>query len=96
MSAMDYRSWGQTQNCKGCRFWSEMLAEGDAIGVRAVCLNSASPASGNYTRGGTTCAQWVEGSMGAIDQPGGDPYAMPAEDAGELTDEERYVEGLQR
>lgn len=24
---MNHRSYGETRNCKGCRFWSEMIAQ---------------------------------------------------------------------
>lgn len=42
---------------------------------------SASPHSGNFVHGYNTCDQWQEGSLGAVDQPGGDPYSV--EDDGE-------------
>ena len=39
---MSDRTYGETRNCAGCRFWSEMLAQ--AIGggpVTAMCLAEA-------------------------------------------------------
>ena len=42
--ALDYRSWGGTRNCKGCRYWSEMVAHSIGGGpVQAMCLSPASP-----------------------------------------------------
>lgn len=34
---MDHRTYGKTRNCKGCRYWSEMLAQchGGGVGVSA-------------------------------------------------------------
>lgn len=78
MSALDYRSWGETRNCHGCRFWSEMIAEyNGATGMRAMCIaprGPDAPNSGKYTGKLATCAAWQEGSLGAVDDPGGDPY----------------------
>ena len=74
--ALDYRSWGGTRNCKGCRYWSEMVAQSIGGGpVQAMCLSPASPNRGKYTGPTRVCDQWAEGSLGAIDSPGGDPYA---------------------
>lgn len=64
-----------SRNCEGCRFWSEMIAEAAPAGVRALCLNDASGSFSTYTYGPDRCDQWQEGSLGAIDQPGGNPYA---------------------
>ena len=75
MGALDYRSWGETKNCHGCRYWSEMLAQACGGPMEAVCLARKSPNSGKYTSKQTTCDAWEDGSMGAVDQPGGDPYA---------------------
>ncbi len=71
---LDYRSWGATRNCKGCRNWSEMLASFDGGGLRAACLSATSPNAGKMTLGFKSCESWEEGSLGAIDSPGGDPY----------------------
>lgn len=76
MNALDYRSWGETKNCHGCRYWSEMLAQAvDGGPMQAMCIANNGPHSGQYTTKRQTCDQWEEGSLGAIDQPGGDPYA---------------------
>lgn len=78
----DYRSWGETRNCHGCRYWSEMLARALGGGpVEAMCLGDNSPHRDKYTTKRTTCVAWAEGSMGAVDQPGGDPYAAEPEAA---------------
>lgn len=76
MSDLDYRSWGETKNCHGCRYWSEMLARGndDNSELVAYCLNRESPNSGKWVSKGTTCKAWKSGEFGAIDSPGGDPY----------------------
>lgn len=81
MSDLDYRTWGQSRTCNGCRFWSEMLAQANGGIVKAACLMSQSPRSGKFVSGNNSCEHWQEGSLGAVDQPGGDPYAI--EDAGE-------------
>ena len=61
--------------CSGCRFWSEMIAESVPAGVRAMCLNESSGSFSTYTLGRHRCEHWQDGQLGAIDQPGGDPYA---------------------
>lgn len=76
MSDLDYRSWGETRNCHGCRHWSEMIARSVGAGVEALCLNPRSTNSGKYTSSRKTCDQWQEGSLGAVDSPEGDPYAV--------------------
>lgn len=70
---MDHRTWGQTRNCKGCRFWSELIAQ--AIpehnhAIQALCLNSKSFKNGEYTFEQNTCSHWMSGHHGAIDTPG--------------------------
>ncbi len=79
MSALDYRTWGETRTCKGCRFWSEMLAQSNGASVQAVCLASNSEHSGKFTPEHQSCGAWREGSLGAIDSPGGDPYEVEGE-----------------
>lgn len=75
----DYRTWGATKNCKGCRYWSEMLAQSiGCSGLQAMCLASAGPLKNKYTSGHMTCESWKEGDLGAIDDPGGDPYESEA------------------
>lgn len=79
MTGLDYRSWGETQNCHGCRFWSEMIAQALGGGpLQAMCLNPDSPMSGKYTSKRQACGNWREGSLGAVDDPGGDPYEAEA------------------
>lgn len=64
------------RTCSGCRWWSEMLAQAKGGGpVEAMCLNQESPNSTRYVTQSQTCRAWQDGSMGAVDQPGGDPYA---------------------
>jgi len=68
---MDYRTWGKTKNCKGCRFWSEMIAKSDGGGpVSAMCLNPKSLEYQKYRTGSEHCGQWGSGHYGAIDTPG--------------------------
>lgn len=77
---MDYRTWGETQNCKGCRNWSEMLARADGGGpVQAICLSSESPNNGKWLTGSQTCVNWQSGELGAVDDPSGNPYEMEIE-----------------
>ena len=72
MSGLDYRTWGETKNCKGCRYWSEMLAIADGCGpMKAMCLSDTKR---GFTPGSFKCESWEEGSLGAIDDPGGNPY----------------------
>lgn len=71
---MDHRSWGTTNDCMGCRFWSEMIAKAEGGGpVQALCLNLESPRHSQYTTGRSTCAAWKSGHLGAIDEPGEAP-----------------------
>lgn len=78
MSDVDYRSWGETKNCHGCRYWSEMLARSsdseDGWGIEAYCLNHKSSMRGRYTSRQQSCKEWESGELGAVDSPGGDPY----------------------
>lgn len=63
------RTYGETRNCAGCRFWSEMIAQ--AIGggpVQAMCLGEGA-LKGRYTTGQRTCDGWKSGHLGAIDEP---------------------------
>jgi hypothetical protein len=65
-----HRTQGQTRNCKGCRFWSEMIAQ--SIGgrpVEALCLAAGGPHAGKYTAGHVTCDSWKSGHLGAVDDP---------------------------
>lgn len=71
---LDYRTWGDTRNCKGCRFWSEMVAHSQGSQTAALCLNKQSRNSAKFVVASVTCDQWQEGSLGAVDDPGGNPY----------------------
>lgn len=76
----DHRTYGETRNCKGCRYWSEMLAQCVGGGpVQAVCLCPTSPARGQYMSPSRTCAEWASGHLGAVDEPGQDPNAYKGE-----------------
>lgn len=63
------RTMGETKNCAGCRFWSEMVAQ--SIGcepVEALCLSDGSK-RGKYTTERMTCEAWKSGHLGAVDDP---------------------------
>ncbi len=64
------RTFGETKNCKGCRYWSEMIAKLEAGIVVAMCINSESLEKGNYKSGWSKCDSWKSGQYGAIDTPG--------------------------
>jgi len=82
VSNLDYRTWGATRNCKGCRFWSEMLAQCNGGGpIEALCISPDSPNRSKYMTGARTCASWQSGELGAVDSPGGDPYSQTQEAA---------------
>ena len=80
---MNHRSYGESKDCKGCRFWSEMMAGTDANtgALRAVCLSMSSVQAGKWTIGSNSCAEYASGHDGAIDEPGSNPmrYAMEHE-----------------
>lgn len=73
----DARTDGETGDCKGCRYWSEMLARVDGWTMKAACLQRSSKHHGNYTPSWATCDGWASGHFGAIDEPGqiDDAYA---------------------
>jgi hypothetical protein len=72
----DHRTQGETKDCKGCGYWSEMIARCDGGGpVLAMCLSPTSPNRHKYTGANRTCADWCSGHFGATDEPGQDPYA---------------------
>ena len=81
------------QNCSGCRWWSEMLAQSYDAGIEAMCLNPKSRFQAKYTRERQVCAEWGANTMGAIDEPGQpedilDLYAS-ADDYDAATEDER-------
>lgn len=59
----------QNRDCSGCRYWSEMVAMADEDGLKALCLNAASPKNGNYTTERMTCPEWKPNTLGAVDDP---------------------------
>lgn len=69
----DYRTWGATRNCAGCRYWSEMIAKAEGLQVVAMCLAPSGPNRARYVGPRTTCDAWAAGDLGAIDEPGQDP-----------------------
>lgn len=75
-------TYGETKNCAGCRFWSEMIAKCDGGGpIEAYCLGNGKNRA-KYVTGRMTCDSWKHGELGAVDQPGEcDQYA--AESRGE-------------
>lgn len=67
---MTDRTHGETRDCAGCRFWSEMVAQSIGGGpVEALCLTEGGPRSGKYTTARVTCAHWKSGHLGAVDDP---------------------------
>lgn len=69
---MSHRTYGETKNCKGCRYWSEMLARYEGGPMQAVCL-SGGEMNGKWKSENQTCSAWASGHDGAIDEPGSDP-----------------------
>lgn len=61
--------------CDGCRYWSEMIAQSSANGIQAYCLNPKSINYQEFTLRHKSCSEWRDGPWGAVDSPGGDPYA---------------------
>lgn len=74
----DYRTWGETKNCKGCRYWSEMLAQSIGNGMEAVCLDpSKGPAKAmKYVPAWHSCDNWKSGHHGAVDEPCEEGYGV--------------------
>jgi len=67
---MNHRSYGETKDCKGCRYWSERLAQSQGSSVTAVCISSGSVEKGKYKFGSDKCDSYKSGHYGAIDSPG--------------------------
>ena len=64
------RSYGESKDCSGCRYWSEMIAKFDGgPGIEAVCLNSRSTKNGRFTFEHDSCPAWRSGHHGAVDTP---------------------------
>ncbi len=64
------RTHGETRDCRGCRFWSEMLAQSQGATIVALCLSRNGERNGKFTNGRQTCGAWASGHLGAIDEPG--------------------------
>ena len=46
---IDYRTWGATRTCKGCRYWSEMVAQSIGGGpVQASSVNTIPASASNF------------------------------------------------
>lgn len=74
---MDGRTYGDTTNCKGCRYWSEMVARSIGGGpLEAMCWSADGPRKGKYTQGWQSCTSWASGHHGAIDTPGEEINAL--------------------
>ena len=74
---MEHRTYGTTRNCKGCRYWSEMIARAHQGPLEAYCL-SPGEMHGKWKSEKQTCSGWKSGHLGAIDEPGndGDKYKL--------------------
>jgi hypothetical protein len=71
---MNHRTYGDTKDCAGCRYWSEMIAKCNGGPVEAMCIAPVgSPKRIGYTTGRGTCTAWASGHDGAIDEPDSDP-----------------------
>lgn len=58
------------QQCDGCRFWSEMVAQAWGGGpMEALCLSEKSPYHSKYTTPRRSCAAWKSNHHGAVDAP---------------------------
>lgn len=58
------------QNCEGCRYWSEMMAQSIGCGpIEAVCLSLDGPKRGRYVIARTVCEKWAHNGLGAVDSP---------------------------
>ena len=56
--------------CSGCRFWSEMVAQSMGGGpVEALCLSDDGPKHGKYTTARMSCEKWAHNHYGAVDAP---------------------------
>jgi hypothetical protein len=76
---LEHRTYGETRNCKGCRYWSEMIARTNDNGcITALCLANGTR-KGQWTPAYLTCEAWASGHLGAIDEPGQDPAAYESE-----------------
>lgn len=87
---MSDRTYGETRDCAGCRFWSEMIAQ--SIGgrpVEAMCLAETGRYAGKYTSARMKCDSWKSGHHGAVDDPpnyGEETRALYADEEGATVD----------
>ena len=64
------RTYGETRNCAGCRFWSEMVARcRDGGPMEAMCLVDGGLFSTEYVMASQQCDKWKSGHLGAVDDP---------------------------
>lgn len=66
-------------HCTTCRYWSGMVASADFVTVKALCLSTKSPMSGDYTSGGRQCPAYAEATHGPVDSPALPEGAYPDE-----------------
>lgn len=71
---MFHRNNEQAQVCDTCRHWSEMVAQCKGGLIQALCLHPTAIDFSEYTTRYHSCDKWQDGHLGAVDQPGGDPY----------------------
>lgn len=77
---MTARTFGQTRDCRGCRYWSEMIAFACGGPLKAMCLGPEGQAPrGEYRHGSDSCKAWAHGNLGAIDDPDLEPDAYAGE-----------------
>lgn len=64
------RTHGETHDCAGCRFWSEMIAQSIGGGpTEALCLSGDGELAGKYVSARQSCEAWKSGHLGAVDDP---------------------------
>lgn len=85
---MTGRTYGQTRDCQGCRYWSEMLAMYAGETQGAMCLNPDSPDHMQYRREKHACAAWKSGHHGPVDNPGPQGYGALEQTLYEIEDED--------
>lgn len=83
---MFHRTYGETKDCKGCRYWSEMIAAYGGGHDGAMCLAPDGPKRQKYMSHWMTCDHWKSGHHGAVDEPSENGYGgdtMPLYEAEE-------------
>lgn len=77
------RTHGRTADCRGCRYWSEMIAKGVNDEIQALCLSPRTPEATHamdFVAGSQTCQAWASGYRGPVDDPNDDdPRKYPKE-----------------